>query len=36
MQLFSFIIPIYNRPEELEELLGSFLLLEPCPQAEYE
>ena len=24
----SFIIPVYNRPDELEELLGSFLDLE--------
>ena len=25
---YSFIIPVYNRPDELEELLGSFLDLE--------
>ncbi len=25
---FSFIIPVYNRPDEIEELLSSFLLLE--------
>ncbi|HQA74216.1 glycosyltransferase, partial [Flavobacterium sp.] len=25
---FSIIIPVYNRPEELEELLSSLLLLE--------
>ncbi len=34
MLRFSFIIPVYNRPKEIEELLASMVLLENAPDFE--
>ena len=36
MYKFSFIIPIYNRPDELRELLASFVSQEQVEGIEYE